>query len=391
MEKTGSLGPRTMSTMLGVPLSKPTTRVSSDMSWVGGAPLALEPLPALSPCPQCSLELTFVCQVFAPVEVPRALHVFACLRAGCCSLRSWVVVRSQQQQGTHALPHEQTLAASQKPATSSSAAKHVTAWTASSAQAVTVDDLESMLAALEAGEEEEAEKPPASAPKPAALPAPSPKPAKAPLCVELDIIHEPDHSVAAPSSRHVDELLARYRENDSDNEESDGQAHGVGLEEAAARTTGHGAKASRVAAKRKGNSSRGDQFEKEKDEKLPPALKHLIQFQERISLAPSQCVRYDYGGDPCLPVVVSAGTLRPPPCESCGAPRAFELQLVPQVLVVLDRVLSQGEVDASCTSDHDGTRAVAALDSDFSSVLVYSCSASCTTGRMEHCVALPGL
>ena len=72
----------------------------------------------------------------------------------------------------------------------------------------------------------------------------------------------------------------------------------------------------------------------DKYEATPAAEKALHRFQDRILRAPSQCVRYAYGGTPLWPSTKSLP--RAPKCPGCGGSRVFELQLMSPVLHVLD-------------------------------------------------------
>ena len=109
-------------------------------------------------------------------------------------------------------------------------------------------------------------------------------------------------------------------------------------------------------------------------------------FQQRLRRSPEQCLRYClwrndavlWANSAALPPpsaepredseaakelpTPNSGTASKfalPPCPHCGAPRAFEMQLLPQLLYFMD-VESSGF-----------------LDFDWDTIVVFSCSASC--------------
>ena len=99
-------------------------------------------------------------------------------------------------------------------------------------------------------------------------------------------------------------------------------------------------------------------------------------FFERMGRCPHQCFRYDYGGKPLFPDVKMELKAKPPTCEKCGSSRLFEFQLTPQSLtkiVGLVGKLENGE------------------EFDFSTLIVYSCSKSCSEGNREHCEFFPAI
>jgi hypothetical protein len=110
----------------------------------------------------------------------------------------------------------------------------------------------------------------------------------------------------------------------------------------------------------------------EKYEKTPAKQRYLIRFQRRVSLMPTQVVRYvwDAPCDVLWPVPPNARPRAPPRCV-CGAQRKLELQVLPTVLFGL-------KVD-----DAPGG------GMDFLSLLVYSCETSCDSSQEEVVVALP--
>ncbi|XP_063844164.1 programmed cell death protein 2-like [Scylla paramamosain] len=89
--------------------------------------------------------------------------------------------------------------------------------------------------------------------------------------------------------------------------------------------------------------------------------KQFQKFRTRIKEYPDQILRYDREGEP-LWVSSSNKVTQVPDCLGCGAPRHFEFQVMPQLLVHL-------KVDSAGQSIDWGT------------VLVYSCSQSCQQDR----------
>jgi hypothetical protein len=58
-------------------------------------------------------------------------------------------------------------------------------------------------------------------------------------------------------------------------------------------------------------------------------------FQRHVSYCPTQCLRYAYDGKPLWCTAPSPpGAFHVPPCEACGVPRVFEVQLMPGILAL---------------------------------------------------------
>ncbi|KAG0717103.1 Programmed cell death protein 2 [Chionoecetes opilio] len=89
--------------------------------------------------------------------------------------------------------------------------------------------------------------------------------------------------------------------------------------------------------------------------------KQFQKFRTRIKDYPDQILRYDRGGEPLWVSSSDKGT-QVPDCPACGAPRQFEFQVMPQLLVHL-------KVDSAGQS------------LDWGTVLVYSCTHSCLQDR----------
>jgi hypothetical protein len=61
---------------------------------------------------------------------------------------------------------------------------------------------------------------------------------------------------------------------------------------------------SEVNAAKTGNNGKGGGSGGEAYERIPALDKRLMQFQQYLASAPTQCVRYDYGGTPMWPAKV---------------------------------------------------------------------------------------
>ncbi|KHJ92980.1 programmed cell death protein 2 domain protein [Oesophagostomum dentatum] len=84
----------------------------------------------------------------------------------------------------------------------------------------------------------------------------------------------------------------------------------------------------------------------------------FARFNRLLNLNPEQVLRYQRSGNPLLATDRAVFPSEIPPCEKCGAPRTFELQLMPHLLALID-------VD------------VIGQSIDWASVYVFSCSQSC--------------
>lgn len=81
-------------------------------------------------------------------------------------------------------------------------------------------------------------------------------------------------------------------------------------------------------------------------------------FNRLVHLNPDQIVRYKRHGNPLRATGLSELPEVVEPCELCGAPRRFEMQLMPHLLTL---------IDVDCVGQ----------SIDWASVYVYTCSASC--------------
>ncbi|KAJ3365856.1 programmed cell death protein [Kappamyces sp. JEL0680] len=123
------------------------------------------------------------------------------------------------------------------------------------------------------------------------------------------------------------------------------------------------------------NVEEGDADLEEEQETETDVDKAFLKFQKRISLAPDQVLRYgrvmpDGHNEPPL-WVSSAGIAAPseiPCCPSCKAPRTFEFQIMPQLLVHL----GLDHKDANCL--------------DWGTVVFYTCSQHCQAANGSYAV-----
>lgn len=116
-------------------------------------------------------------------------------------------------------------------------------------------------------------------------------------------------------------------------------------------------------------------------------MRAMLQFQRAVQRCPRQVVRYAYGGKP-LWSVAQPPECCPPACV-CGAPRCFELQLMPAALYVLcvDRfapVAPEGRTAAGSK-----TKDLGASGMDWGVVAVWSCAASCEQSCEEVAIVQP--
>ena len=111
-------------------------------------------------------------------------------------------------------------------------------------------------------------------------------------------------------------------------------------------------------------------------------------FQRRVQRAPTQALRWCYGGRPLqLCDATPLARVCVPRCPRCGARRVFEAQLMPALLDALAPT-------AAVTAAAPGAPGGPALPYEFGSVLVCSCGADCDThGELapEHVVWQPCL
>lgn len=91
-------------------------------------------------------------------------------------------------------------------------------------------------------------------------------------------------------------------------------------------------------------------------------------YQKRVSIAPSQVMRYAYGGCPLWATIPSPPIDNMPNCPSCGDCRVFELQIMPAVINYIDKLF---------TTDDAATHCSVSKEFDFGVATVWSCPKSC--------------
>merc|ERR1719433_194757 len=91
----------------------------------------------------------------------------------------------------------------------------------------------------------------------------------------------------------------------------------------------------------------------------------MLKFQRRLERSPQQVVRYSWGGEPLWmappPQEVLSGAW-PPVCSLCGAPRTFEVQVLP--------TLHAGLLTA-------GGKHVISPEATWGTACVFTCSQDC--------------
>ncbi|ORX46039.1 hypothetical protein DM01DRAFT_1410709 [Hesseltinella vesiculosa] len=128
----------------------------------------------------------------------------------------------------------------------------------------------------------------------------------------------------------------------------------------------------------------GETYEKQA---LPRGVdKQFKKFMERVAYEPSQCIRYEWSGTPLL-YHAPTTSLQPPACSSCGQPRVFEMQLMPNLLSVLPTAdtAAASSPSASTSSTSQPSSKQQQLDAmnqgmEFGTVLVFVCKADCHPG-----------
>jgi len=309
-----------------------------EQTWLGGRPRYLDarerPAPA---CGACAAALPLVAQIAAPLDGrARALHVFGC--PPCAGdARAWRVRRTQ----AAAVAPAPAAVAAPAPAPPPGPAADAWSWDEDDEA-----DLEALLRRHEAG----APAPPRRRP----APAPAPPPPPAPAAAGPVLPHVPLAWVAEPA--------APRPAVDSDDDGEDAAADDAAMRGRLAAYPAEGGDALILDGAGLPPPSAADA-----DADGYEAAAADEKFARRLARRPDQVVRYAYGAVPLWPA--DAGPPAAAAC-ACGAPRDFELQLMPTLAYMLK---------------HDAL--------DVHTVLVYSCRASCDASDAEALVvrAAPSL
>lgn len=92
-----------------------------------------------------------------------------------------------------------------------------------------------------------------------------------------------------------------------------------------------------------------------------------LKYKKVIDCCPEQCFRYKYGGNPLL---ASKSMQNPTPCQHCGAPRHYEMQLMPPLVYFL----------------HEGAKKHPKYSPDnwnWMTLIIYTCTKNCSVLRSE--------
>ncbi|XP_032816273.2 programmed cell death protein 2-like [Petromyzon marinus] len=365
----------------------PRSATSWSCNKIGGEPDCVPgvPLVGRTACGACGSAQTLVAQLYCPLEgspYHRALHLLACPRATCStSARGWRALRSQYLEPARAVPAPAPTPPQVEPLMSTKDwCDGADDWGDdvdggagdAPAQAVPLPDSTARVPQL----------PP--------HPSPSPNPAME-LCPGMDglslgggraiaaaaaaaaasaAMPRPQES-GEPAPRLLAYFLNAVSEEDCAEEEGGEEAeltqHARALLSEYQRREG-GADGL-VAAQQQpwqGSDSGGGSggVGGAREEYEPACARHgdrlFLKFMKRTARCPRQVLRYSWGGEP---LYVSAPdphlTAPPTPCPLCGAPRVFEMQLMPALVWQLRGA--------------EGTDSVP----EFGSVLVFTCARSC--------------
>lgn len=181
-------------------------------------------------------------------------------------------------------------------------------------------------------------------------------------CLALEIYAEP--VVQADSGEHERELYERYMKSDHADDED---ASELPSEMPSTPTCeGLDAKAEVTV------EADPDDVDMEDDEAEGATAddvgRWLVRFQQRLERSPTQVVRYAWGGAPLWiappPAQITTGVW-PPPCSRCGAPRIFELELLPTLTYQMQTACP--DLVASSTSKL----------MDWGVIFIFTCSKDC--------------
>eukprot|EP00892_Ulva_mutabilis_P006564 jgi/Ulvmu1/427/UM001_0434.1 len=106
-------------------------------------------------------------------------------------------------------------------------------------------------------------------------------------------------------------------------------------------------------------------------------------FLEKLSLHPSQCIRYGWGMQPLWP---AANVPQPGCCNQCGAACVPELQLLAPMWHFMEESLTWYDGVSYVAPDHLDASVLARPDWDWEAVVVFTCSVSCQAGTDPVCI-----
>ena len=362
---------------------------------IGGAPAWLgdeAPGPASGDllCSACGAPLFLVAQLYAPVDGPRALYIFGCNRQACASVSStWRVFRSQIASSAPSLPPPPPPAPSRGDADDDDGS-----WSLDADESALDAQIENLLRARDA-------QPPVPPPPPEAATDSGGAAGPATDPARCAVNREGPPATRCFPSFHVDVFAqpapadGRDDDDDEDDEaggESDAHIHAK-LEDYLEREDNAELRAllrgsSRATDCEAAAVPHGDGDVPDSYEQLPAPMRAMLRFQRAVQGCPRQVVRYAYGGEP-LWSVADPPSCRPPACM-CGAPRCFELQLMPGLLFML-RVdtFAPREVEPGGGGDGEDLKALGLGGMDWGVLTVWSCSDSCDASCEEIAIVQP--
>ncbi|OQR98594.1 hypothetical protein ACHHYP_08345 [Achlya hypogyna] len=320
-------------------------------------------------CPRCDHQLFLVAQVYAPVTTDRTLYIFGCNSIKCTTTpNSWRALRYES-----TTVEDEPVEAVPPPAPAATTGwgddddddddwgdVGGSTWGAPSMAATPSVDLEALLQARDTAMETKVTMTKAKTVATVAVPASNRPHFPA---ISLHVEEEPASSGVERFQHETQLLNAYFAEEEKENAQ----------DVARLKSMLH-AKTDVVAPSGDGDGG-GESYER-----TPLREKLLLRFQKRMKRAPTQCLRYHYGGDPLWPS--PPPKIDVPPCV-CGQARVFELQLVPTTNYFL-----KVEKYAHETTG-DGAALVHEGSMDWQTVLVWSCPASCSRSHEEFVYVQP--
>ncbi|KAJ8330179.1 hypothetical protein O5D80_001749 [Batrachochytrium dendrobatidis] len=132
------------------------------------------------------------------------------------------------------------------------------------------------------------------------------------------------------------------------------------------------------------HSSALDEWAGEQYESMGLGVDKLFKrFQRTVTMAPEQCIRYEFKGSPLWyqmdTVQSQISSNHIPLCEKCGGNRVFECQLMPNILSILSVDTHQSVVNTTHGSNETSKELYAKLGMgmDYGSVYIFVCENDC--------------